>query len=96
MDITPQPGGKTCSGYSKKEGIAVTIETEKDCLYHPNTARIELNGGGTSTEIVGVSLGGVLYLLKIFGFSVDISGRYNTILCYYPEQVGMVARVTQI
>ena len=91
------PEVKQALEIARELGIVVTIAVEKDNLYHPNTARIELNSGGMSTEIVGVSLGGGAVSIKeVFGFSIDISGKYNTILCSYPEQVGMVARVTQI
>ncbi len=80
------------------KGIEVYFELEKESPYHhPNTARIFLSGGGSETEIVGVSEGGgAVSIRKIDGFPVDFSGTYNTILCIYPEQVGMVAKVSQI
>jgi len=78
-------------------GIMVNFELKKESPYHPNTARIRLVSDGFSTEIVGISEGGGAVCIKeIDGFMVSVSGRYNTVLCFYPEQVGMVAKVSQI
>lgn len=80
-----------------RKGISVHFQLEKESCHHPNTARILLTGKGSQTEIVGVSEGGgVVSVKEIDGFGVDVSGAYNTILCSYPDQVGMVARITQI
>lgn len=82
---------------AQAEGIKVDFESKKESSYHPNTARIRLSGGGLASEIVGVSVGGGSVLIKeIDGFMVDVTGSYNTILCSYPDQVGMVAKVSQI
>lgn len=82
---------------AEAQDIHVAISTEEESPYHPNTARIRLFGNGEAVDVVGVSVGGGAVSIKeIDGFHVDVSGTYNTVLCSYPEQVGMVARVTQI
>jgi len=80
-----------------REGVKVKFELERESPYHPNTVRIVLSGEGRSSDVVGVSLGGSrIAIREIDGFKVDITGAYNTLLCSYPEQVGMVARVSGI
>ena len=82
---------------AEAQGITVEFYLEKENSYHPNIARIQLYCGETSTEVFGASVGGGSVSIKeIDGFKVDVSGTYYTILCSYPEQVGMVAKVTQI
>jgi len=82
---------------AEARGIAIEFHLEKENSYHPNTVRVKLSKDGRSAVVVGASVGGGAVSIKeIDGFQVDISGTYNTILCTYPEQVGMVAKVTRI
>lgn len=88
---------KDALNIAQTQGITVEFRLEKENLYHPNTVGIELSQGGESITIVGASIGGGAVSIKeINSFQVDVSGTYNTILCAYPEQVGMAAKVTQI
>lgn len=82
---------------ASEAGIAVYFCLEKENTYHPNTVSLQLVKGSETVKIVAASIGGGAVSVKeIDGFQVDISGTYNTILCWYPEQVGMVARVTNL
>ena len=91
------PEVKDALDIAEAQGIAVEFHLEKENFYHPNTVRIKLCAKEESIEIVGASIGGGAVSIKeIDGFPVEVSGTYNTILCVYPDQVGMVAKVTQL
>lgn len=82
---------------AEKAGIACCFIREKESNYHPNTVCLQLSKGSESTRIVAASVGGGAVSVKeIDSFHVDLSGTYNTILCWYPEQVGMVASVSSL
>ncbi len=91
------PEVKDALSLASEAGITVYYCREKESNYHPNTVCLQLATGCESTRIVAVSVGGGAVSVKeIDNFYVDISGTFNTILCWYPEQVGMVARVSNL
>ncbi|MEO8378691.1 MAG: L-serine ammonia-lyase, iron-sulfur-dependent subunit beta [Acidobacteriota bacterium] len=78
------------------EQMGVTIEFSEEDLgeVHPNTVRIEIEGGGRQIEIVGSSIGGgVIEVFKINGFQTRFKGDSPTLLLFYRDRRGMIAEV---
>lgn len=72
-------------------------ENEGVNLYHPNAARLRLTDGVDKLDIIGISVGGgEVRIVEIDTFKVNISGNYDTLLCLYPDQVGIVLNVSQV
>src|SRR5215212_1746070 len=64
---------------------------------HPNTVRIEIEGGGREVEIVGSSIGGgVIEVFQINGFQTRFKGDSPTLLLFYRDRPGMISEVTKI
>ncbi len=63
---------------------------------HPNTVRIEIEGGGREVEIVGSSIGGgVIEVFQINGFQTRFKGDSPTLLLFYRDRPGMIAEVAK-
>ena len=81
------------------EQMGVTIEFSEEDLgeVHPNTVRVEIEGGGRQTEIVGSSIGGgVIEVFKINGFQTRFKGDSPTLLLFYRDRRGMIAEVATL
>ncbi len=82
---------------AKAAGLAVTFEDVDLGDVHPNTARIDLSGGGSDVSVVASSTGGgVIHVGRVDGFKTDFSGGSPTLLLRYQDAVGMIARVSQL
>lgn len=63
--------------------------------FHPNTARLYLEGRNLQTEIIGSSIGGGNVLVfSIDGFSTEFSGNYETVVTVHKDKPGMISKVT--
>ncbi len=94
---TSDPNIKNALDIAKKAGIKVTFNTKGEHPFHPNTAKIFLEGDEEKAEIVGISIGGGRIIIrKIDDFEVDFSGEYHTLICAYDEELGVVAAVSSI
>ncbi|MBZ4687402.1 MAG: L-serine dehydratase [Clostridia bacterium] len=94
---TDDPRIKDALAIADEEGLLIHFSTSKEGTYHPNTVRIKLSNKFQSSEIVGVSIGGGrVRIREVDKFKVDISGIYNTLLCSYPDQMGVIAKVSEI
>jgi L-serine dehydratase len=81
------------------EQMGVTIEFSEEDLgeVHPNTVRVEIEGGGRQVEIVGSSIGGgVIEVFKINGFQTRFKGDSPTLLLFYRDRRGMIAEVATL
>ena len=64
---------------------------------HPNSARLELSGGGGEVSVVASSTGGgAIHVVRVDGFKTDFSGASPTLLLRYQDAVGMIARLTAL
>lgn len=64
---------------------------------HPNTVRIELEGGEARISLVGSSLGGgIVRVFEINGFHIDFSGSHPTLLLRHIDTPGVIARVARV
>lgn len=81
------------------EQLDVSIEfTEEDLGdVHPNTVRIEAKGVTREVEISGSSIGGgVIEVFDINGFAARFKGDSPTLLLFYKDKPGMIAKVADI
>lgn len=64
---------------------------------HPNTAKLDLAGGGSECSVTASSTGGgAIHVVRVDGFKTDFSGASPTLLLRYQDAVGMIARVTAL
>ena len=64
---------------------------------HPNTVRIELEGGEASISLTGSSLGGgAVRVFEVNGFRIDFSGSHPTLLIRHIDTPGVIARVARV
>lgn len=78
-------------------GLEVTFENVDLGDVHPNSARLELSGGGEAVGLLASSTGGgVIHVGRVDGMRTDFGGAAPTLLLRYPDAVGMIARVAQL
>ncbi|AFZ69182.1 L-serine dehydratase, iron-sulfur-dependent, beta subunit [Deinococcus peraridilitoris DSM 19664] len=85
--------------FEEAQGAGVNYEfTDVDLGdVHPNSARLDLSGGGNETSVIASSTGGgVIHVVRVDGFKTDFSGASPTLLLRYQDAVGMIARVTAL
>ena len=64
---------------------------------HPNTARIDLTGGGSESSVIASSTGGgAIHVVRVDGFKTDFTGGSPTLLLRYQDAVGMIARIAAL
>jgi L-serine dehydratase len=65
---------------------------------HPNTIRAVMVTEDLETHtLMGSSIGGGnIRLMEINGFSVDISGEYETLIVKHLDQVGMISKIAEV
>ncbi len=82
-----------------REGLVVDfVEVrESDPGLHPNTLRVELEGGGRKLSITGSSIGGgAVRVENVNGFPASISGELDAVLVRHRDRPGVIAGVTGI
>ena len=78
------------------KSIEYEFEFLEDFNRHPNAVDFIFEGGLNFT-ISGDSVGaGEIRLTKINNFSVNLNGKYNTILLVYGDKLGVISKVTSI
>ena len=81
---------------AEQMGVDITFSEEDLGEVHPNTVRIEIEGGHREVEIVGSSIGGgVIEVFKINGFQTRFKGDSPTLLLFYRDRPGMIAEVAK-
>ena len=64
---------------------------------HPNTARLDLTGGGQTVGVTASSTGGgAIEVIRVDGFKTGFSGASPTLLTRYTDAVGVIARVAAL
>jgi L-serine dehydratase len=82
---------------ARDQGIEVVFRESEEVPDHPNTARILLEGGNGSTEVVGISIGGgKMEITELNGFSLNLSGNAPTLLVLHHDRYGAIATVAGI
>lgn len=82
---------------AKKKGIHIEFNTEETVPTHPNTIRIKLVRGDEALELTGVSVGGgVVQIIELNGFDLNLSGENPAMLIYHIDAYGVVASVAGI
>lgn len=83
---------------AKEEGIEFNFYSEDLGEVHPNTVKIVMTyPNGSSFDVQGSSIGGGnIKINKIYGNSVEYSGKNPTLIATYEEQKGMIAYISSI
>lgn len=83
---------------AKSENMDVIVHYSSEECEHPNTARVKVTGDdGRSYTIVGVSTGGGnIEIREIDGMEVSFSGKYPTLIMFYPDAPGVISKVTTV
>lgn len=80
-----------------ERGLTYRFEAADLGDVHPNSARLQLEAPGASLDLAASSMGGGrISVWNIDGFTVNLAGRYPTILLTYPDRPGAVAIVSAI
>ncbi|PYE54770.1 L-serine ammonia-lyase [Deinococcus yavapaiensis KR-236] len=85
--------------FEEAQGVNLAIEFQDVNLgdVHPNTARIDLIGGGSDASVIASSTGGgAIHVVRVDGFKTDFTGASPTLLLRYQDAVGMIARVATL
>jgi len=65
--------------------------------YPPNTVKFEMSSKNWDIEVIGVSIGGgLINILEIDGFEVNISAEYETLIVTHKDKIGILAEVLTI
>lgn len=74
--------------------IDYSFDFVEDLSRYPNSVDIKIND---DMEISGESVGaGEIRISSINGFSVNLSGQYNTILLMYKDKPGMISKASKL
>lgn len=95
---TDDPGIKYSFETAQNRGLEFIFHTCEIENSHPNTAYIVLkNSGGKTVEVQGASIGGGnIIITKINGTSVEITGKFTTLIVLHRNIPGMISDVTKI
>ncbi len=82
---------------AEKEGLKVNIKVSDRNVDHPNTAHVVMYSGDRSMSMTACSVGGgMINITRVDGFNVRVSIDNPTVLFFYRDRTGMIARVTRI
>lgn len=84
---------------AEREGLVVEFIEDRatDAGFHPNTLRVELEGGGRKLGITGCSIGGgAVRIENVNGFPASISGELDAVLVRHRDRPGVIAGVTGV
>ncbi|GIP37270.1 L-serine dehydratase, iron-sulfur-dependent subunit beta [Paenibacillus sp. J31TS4] len=94
---TDDPRIPTSLDGAEEEGMDVTFRTSRTPAPHPNTARMNLKGGGRELTVTGASIGGGnIEISSINSFDVKFTGMYPTLVLSHEDRPGMIADITAI
>ncbi|MFC4076444.1 L-serine ammonia-lyase, iron-sulfur-dependent subunit beta [Salinithrix halophila] len=82
---------------AEREGTVVTFVESEEVPDHPNTARLLLEDGEGSTEMVGISIGGgKMEVVELDGFELRLSGSSPALLIKHHDRYGAIAKVATV
>lgn len=81
-----------------QRGVKISIGTTDLGIAHPNSVKIVVKDKtGRERTIIGSSVGGGNILVtQINSFKVKLTGEYYTVCAIYKDQLGMIAKVSQL
>ncbi len=97
MNLSPKDEHiKTAYELAKERGLRFVFLEEDASGLHPNTVKIAVTkADGTTTELVGSSIGGGnIVLTQINGVSCEITTDYPTVMVLHSDRVGVVSKLT--
>lgn len=78
------------------KGLEYSFEFLEDFNRHPNSVDFVFEGG-LNMLVSGDSVGaGEIVVTKINNFSVNLTGKYNTLLLVYEDVPGVISKITEI
>ena len=81
----------------KAKSVNYNFEYREDFNRHPNAVDFIFEKGSRKMEIYGESVGaGEVVVRKIDGFTVKLTGKYNTLMLVYEDVPGMISKVTSL
>ena len=82
---------------AKEMGLEFSFEDGGSSEYHPNTARITLEGDGTCIDTVIASVGGgMINVLEINGMAVSIKAELCTTIIFAQDAKGTIANAAKV
>ena len=82
---------------AKEKGLEFSFEDGGSCEYHPNTARIVLEGNDVRVDTVIASVGGgMINVLEINGMSVSIKAELCTTIIFARDERGTIANTAKV
>jgi L-serine dehydratase len=92
------PGIREALQRASDQGLEVRFEDAELGDWHPNTARLELEGAdGRTVSVTGSSLGGAeVSVTRIDDFDVEITGELPTLVVTHTDRPGVIAGVTAV
>jgi len=82
---------------AERAGLALGWSAANLGNVHPNSVRLDLEGGGRRVTVLGSSIGGgVVEILEIDGVPVRFGGARHTLLVGHQDFYGAIATVTRV
>ncbi len=73
------------------------VKNKQSNDFPPNTAKIEMSSRKWDIEVIGASIGGgLIIILQIDGFDVNITGEYETLIITHKDKVGTLADILNV
>ncbi|WP_135550617.1 L-serine ammonia-lyase, iron-sulfur-dependent subunit beta [Paenibacillus cymbidii] len=77
-------------------GMDVIFAEAVNPVYHPNTAKLQLEGGDRSVVVIGSSIGGGnVEIVSVDEFDLKFGGSYPTLIIDHRDRTGLIADVTE-
>lgn len=88
---------KNSFSIAEEVGLDIVFEDGGSCEYHPNTARIILEGDEASVDTVIASVGGgMINVLEINGMAVSIKAELCTTIIFAQDVRGTIANTAKV
>ncbi|MBD2843825.1 L-serine ammonia-lyase, iron-sulfur-dependent, subunit beta [Paenibacillus sp. IB182496] len=82
---------------AEQAGMELSFVPKPDNVPHPNTAALQMHGGGRELLVTGTSIGGGnIAIVGIDEFDVRFSGSFPTLVLRHADRIGLLADVTRL
>jgi len=85
--------------YATQSGMEISFHPMQQSLpqYHPNTAKLVMQCGEKSYEVIGCSIGGGnIEIIKINQYEIKFSATYPTLLIFHYDRAGIISLITHV
>ena len=83
--------------FAKNSGLSFEFKDGGNCEYHPNTARIVLEGENASVDTIIASIGGgMIKVMEINGMAVSIRAELCTTIIFAQDVKGTIANAARV